>query len=63
MSKNNYKDLVDNSFKEHSETLKETHSKLSNNIELSSDLIFSSIKAGGTIFGVEMEEVLQILNI
>jgi D-sedoheptulose 7-phosphate isomerase len=50
MSKNNYKDLVDNSFKEHSETLKETHSKLSNNIELSSDLIFSSIKAGGTIF-------------
>ncbi len=50
MKYNNYAKLINYTFEEHSTTLKETHDKLSKNIELTSDLISNSLKNGGTIF-------------
>ena len=50
MKYNNYAKLINYTFEERSTTLKETHDKLSKNIELTSDLISNSLKNGGTIF-------------
>ena len=50
MKYDNYTKLINNTFEEHSATLKETHISLSKNIELTSDIISNSLKNGGTIF-------------
>jgi D-sedoheptulose 7-phosphate isomerase len=50
MKKNNYKDIIDNAFKEHIDVLKNTNLQISENIEISSDIIAKSLSSEGTIF-------------
>lgn len=50
MKKNIYKKIIDKSFSEHIETLKETHIATAKNIEKASNIISKSLSSGGTIF-------------
>ena len=50
MKKNIYTELIENAFNEHSNVLKETHTTIAENIELSADIIAKSLASGGTIF-------------
>ena len=50
MKKNIYKEIIDQAFSEHIETLKKTHITISQNIEIAADLIAKSLTSGGTIF-------------
>ena len=50
MKKNIYKEIIDQAFSEHIETLKKTHITITQNIEIAADLIAKSLTSGGTIF-------------
>ncbi|MDB9940757.1 D-sedoheptulose 7-phosphate isomerase [Candidatus Pelagibacter sp.] len=50
MKKNIYTELIESAFNEHVNVLKETHTTIADNIELSADIIAKSLALGGTIF-------------
>ena len=50
MKKNIYTELIESAFNEHVNVLKETHTIIAENIELSADIIAKSLASGGTIF-------------
>ena len=50
MKKNDYKDLINNAFREHIDVLKNTNLQITENIEISSDIIAKSLSSEGTIF-------------
>ena len=50
MTKDSYKDLIDRTFDEHINVLKNTNLKITENIEVSADVIVKSLASEGTIF-------------
>ncbi|MDA7485767.1 D-sedoheptulose 7-phosphate isomerase [Candidatus Pelagibacter ubique] len=50
MKKNIHKEIIDQAFHEHIDTLKETHITIAHDIEIAADLIAKSLTSGGTIF-------------
>ena len=50
MKNNNYKDLINITFREHIDVLKKTNLQITENIEISSDIIAKSLSSEGTIF-------------